>query len=449
MTANRLSRRKFIGCTVGSVASGLAVRSTKAQSGSPRGANDRIAVGLIGAGSRAEMLIAWLEKLYRSDNLAITAVCDLWSQRRELATARVAQNSPLPPRQCRTPAEVFNLKDVDAVVIATPDFQHAYLTRLAVEAGKDVYVEKPLGCDFEQIRLARDAVRKSGRIVQAGTQERSKGVVWAAAEFIRNGKLGKISYIEISQPIFQQRWRIPGSEDSLTPSDIDWKEFLCYLPDRPFNARHYREFRLFWPYSTGIFCQWMSHKIDLVNMLLGERPRAVTAAGGIYVWPDGRNTPDTAQTLVEYPGGCLVSYHMRMGNSANAQPLLIHGTYGSLDLFSGVAFGDGGGGEIVLKNPGAPVPELVVDASRRLADRAKGGVILKAPPDGDHLSDFFTAIRSRRQPRANIDAAFDHALATTMAGMSYRMGVRVEYDPIADAVTPREPGPSPGHSAPS
>jgi len=178
--------------------------------------------------------------------------------------------------------------------------------------------------------------------------------------------------------------------------------------------------------------------IDLVNMVLGERPKAATAAGGIFVWQDGRNTPDTVQCLVEYPSGCLASYHMRMGNGANAQPLLIHGTCGTLDLFSGVVYGDGGGGEVVLKNPGSPIPEFVVDAGRRLPERSRGGVVLTAPPDGDHMSDFFAAVRSRKQPRAGIDAAFDHALATTMAGMSYRMGVRVQYDPVSDSVTPAE-----------
>ncbi len=437
--AKRVSRRHFVGSSMGAFAAGGVGRSLYGQSTQALGANDRLSVGLIGAGDRAESLIAWIEKLYKSDNVAITAVCDIWRQRREYATSRVAHNVAIPPRECRTPAELFELSDVDVVVIATADFQHAYLTRQAVEAGKDVYVEKPFGCDFGQIQAARKAVRKAKRIVQAGTQERSKGVVWAAKEFIQGGKLGKISYIEVAQPLFQQRWRIPDSEKSLTDKDTDWEQFLCYLPRVPFNPRHYREFRLFWPYSTGIFCQWMSHMIDLVNLLLGERPRAVTAAGGVYVWPDGRNNPDTVQCLLEYPGGCLVSYHMRMGNSANARQMLIHGTCGTMDLFSGIAYGDGGGGEVVLTNPGGAIPRFVVDGARRLPDRQKGGVILTAPPDGDHMADFFAAVRSRRQPKAGIDAAFDHALASTMAGMSYRLGARVEYDPVSDAVQPNEP----------
>ena len=438
MVRNHLSRRKFIIRTAGSAMGCMALRPTKAASSGVLGANDRLSVGILGAGDWSETLIAWVEKLYKSDNVLITAVCDIWNQRREIAGSRIAQNTPNPPRLCRTMAEICDLADVDVLVIATPDFQHPFLTRQAVEAGKDVYVEKPFGCDFEQIKLARRAVKHTKRIVQAGTQQRSKGVVWAARDFVASGKLGKISYVEMSQPQFQQRWRIPDAEKSLSESNTNWAEFLCYTPPVPFNPRYYREFRLFWPYSTGIFCQWMSHMIDLVNMVLGERPKAATAGGGIYVWQDGRNTPDTAQCLVEYPSGCLASYHMRMGNGSNAHPLLIHGTCGTLDLFSGVVYGDGAGGEVVLRNPGSANPQFVVDAARRLPERARGGLVLTAPPDGDHMSDFFAAVRSRKQPRAGIDSAFDHALATTMAGMSYRMGVRVQYDPVTDTVSPTE-----------
>ena len=248
-----------------------------------------------------------------------------------------------------------------------------------------------------------------------------------------------VSFVELVQPLFHQRWRIPGAETALTEKDTNWKEFLCYAPQVPFNARHYREFRLFWPYSTGIFCQWMSHIIDLVNLVLGERPKAVVAAGGTYVWNDGRTNPDTAHCLVEYPSGCLMSYHMRLGNGAHARPLTFYGTNGTLDLDAGVAYGDGGGGEVILANPGSLIPELIVDASRRLPDRHQGATILDAEPDGDHMVDFFRAVRTRCPTRAGVDAAFNHALATTMAGMSWRLGARIEYDPIADSLNVGEP----------
>lgn len=435
----QMTRRDFVGYTVGSALAGLAGRAVVAQQAEGKlGANERISVGLVGLGNRCRSLTTQIEELAIPENVAITAVCDIWEKRRETVAAEIEARNGRPVRRCRKMAEICDLPDVDVLVVATPDFQHASLTRQAVEAEKDVYVEKPFGCDFDQIKQARDAVKKSGRIVQVGTQQRARGVPWAAREFIRNGRLGKVSYVEMSQPMFMQRWRIPGAETALTEKDTDWNEFLCYLPSTPFNARHYTEFRLFWPYSTGIFCQWMSHQVDLINLILDEQPKAVTAVGGVYVWNDGRNNPDTAHCLIEYPSGCLFSYHMRLGNGADRREMTFYGTNGTLDLGSGLAYGDGGGGEVILKNPGGIIPDFITDAGTRLPGRERGGVILDAEPDGNHMADFLQAVRSRRQPRADIDAAFNHALATTMAGMSWRMGTRVEYDRLRNVVSPTE-----------
>jgi predicted dehydrogenase len=403
------------------------------------GANERLGIGVIGAGDRGTALMAWVESLARTHNAALVAVCDIWNRRRGSAADVIREWTNRDPIQCRRMEELCQRPEVDAILIATPDFQHPPLTRQAVEAGKDVYVEKPFGCDFDQIRLARDAVLKSGRIVQVGTQRRSHGVPWAARDFLHSGGLGTVSYVEMVDSLFQPRWRIPGSEKSLTEHDTDWPEFLSYTPEIPFDARKYREFRLFWPFSTGIFCQWMSHAVDLVNLVLDEHPKAVTAAGGVYVWPDGRANPDTAQCLVEYPSGCMFSYHMRLGNSAAGRSLMFYGTRGTLDLYAGVAYGEGGGGEIFEENPGASVPILTADASKRLPARDKGGVILEAEPDGDHMADFLTAVRTRRQPRADVQAGFAHALATSMAGMSLREGMRMVYNPFTDTVTGARP----------
>ncbi len=436
MKDRRLSRRNFLGRSAGAAAAAGLVARSAGSAQRARGANDRLSVGIVGPGNRGNTLMEWIHRLSPAENVMLTAVCDIWNQRREAGAARIRQWTGQTPTSCRTMAEICELKNVDVLVIATADFQHAPLTRQAVEAGKDVYVEKPLGCDFEQIKLARDAVRRTGRVVQLGTQRRSHGVPWAARDFVKSGGLGRVSYVEMVDSLFQQRWRIPGSESSLVQGDTNWEEFLSYTPKVPFDARKYREFRLFWPYSTGIFCQWMSHTVDLVNLVLEETPKSAVAGGGVCVWKDGRTNPDTAQCLVEYPSGCLFSYHMRLGNGANGRTLAFYGTKGTLDLYAGIAHGEGGGGEVFTTNPGRSIPEYATDASKRLPDRAKGGLVLKAEPDGDHMSDFFAAVRSRRPPRADIEAGFAHALATTMAGMSLRMGLRVEYDAATDTIRP-------------
>ena len=376
----------------------------------------------------------WANRLAKDENVELAAVCDIWNQARAKGADRLREWTGQTPITCQTVGELVARDDIDAVVIATADFQHAHHGKLVIEAGKHAYIEKPFGCDFDQIRSARKVIEKSDRVVQIGTQRRSHGVPWAAREFVRTGGLGKVSYVEISQPLFQQRWRVPGAADALTENDTNWKEFLLYTPQTDFDARRYREFRLFWPYSTGVFCQWMSHMIDLVNLVLDEQPRSVVASGGNYVWQDGRTNPDTAQALIEYPSGCMASYHMRLGNGADSRGIRFYGTHGTLDLDAGIAYGEGGGGRVLT--PDDPTKLLPIDASRRLPDRKDGGILLSAEPDGDHMADFFRAMRTGTRTKADVRAGFDHALATTMAGMSLRDGVRVVYDPSADAVSP-------------
>src|SRR5262245_57350986 len=207
------------------------------------GANDRISLGLVGPGSRAQALIKWVYEVEKSHNAEFTAVCDIWNQRREQGAAKFQERYNRDVRQCRTLAEICALRDVDGLVIATADFQHAYHLAQAVKAGKDVYVEKPLGCDLDQVKAAWTTVREADRVVQLGTQRRSDGKYYGARDFVRSGRLGKVTYVEIHEPICQERRRIPGSETSLTEADTDWKEFLAYLDPKKYhwNPRHYRE----------------------------------------------------------------------------------------------------------------------------------------------------------------------------------------------------------------
>jgi predicted dehydrogenase len=392
------------------------------------GANDRLALGIVGPGGRGSSLVEWAHKFAEPENVEFQAVCDIWRQRLESGAARVKKLTGKDPKQYRTLADICADRDIDALIIATPDFAHAYHCRIAVEAGKDVYVEKPLGCDFREIKLCWEAVKQSDRVVQLGTQRRGDGKYLGAREFVKSGALGKITYGEIVEPLFDERWRIHGAETSLTEKDTIWSEFLAYAPYEPFDARKYREFRLFWPYSSGCFCQWMSHKIDLVNWVLDEIPRSAVAWGGVYAWPDGRTNPDTVQCLVEYPSGCMVTYHMRLGNGANGRGITLYGTNGTMELESGVAYGDGGGGTISPVSPGDPNTAFTVGKSAVLKSKKDGGVKWQPGETVDHMQDFLRCLRTRQQPRANIDAGYAHAVATTLANMAYRNKCQMLYD---------------------
>jgi predicted dehydrogenase len=386
------------------------------------GANERINVGVLGLGSRGGTLIGWLHKIAAQSNVRITAVADLWERRRIAAAQRVAGETGLQPAQCRTAAEMFDRKDVDAVLIATPDFQHPWQSALAAMAGKDIYCEKPFGCHHDEVRQAFEIIRASGRVFCLRVQARGMDKYFAAAEFVQSGKLGQVQYVEISEPIFQQRWRIDGSEDSPKEADVDWREFLGSLPaeKHPFDARAFREFRLFWPFSSGPFCQWMSHRIDLVNLVLGKTPASAAALGGVYLWKDGRTNPDVVQCLLEYPGGPLCSYHLRMGNSAGGKGITLYGTAGTLDLEAGLAYGDGGGGIVTPSETKSGSPQFVVDRSKVLKSRREGGVKIGDKGGVDYLAHFFDAVRHRTAVRGDIHAAKAQADACILANIAYR-----------------------------
>jgi len=424
MQREEISRRDFV--TTSTVGAGALALGATFIPPSAFGANDRLRIGIVGYGSRVQTLISWTNKLQDSHNVRITAICDIWNQRREAGAKKLSEKNEKPVAQYRTLDDICAKDDTDILIIATADFQHCYHAAKAVQAGKDVYVEKPFGCDFHQIRQAWKTIKASRRIVQLGTQSRGEGKYFGARDFVKSGALGKITYGEIYEPIFQQRWRIKDSETSIRPEETDWKEFLAYLDpaDHAWNPRHYREFRLFWPFSSGCLCQWMSHRIDLVNLALDSVPKYAVAWGGVYLWKDGRTNPDTIQCLLEYPGGTLITYHMRMGNSANERGIFLYGTNGMLDLDAGMAYANGGGGEVICDHPDAPNPEYRVDESKRIKEKAS----FPCPPDINHMGHFFECVRKREQPRADVDAGYAHALATTMANLSYRTGCRVEYD---------------------
>ncbi len=399
-----------------------------------KGANERLHIGLVGAGVRGHALIAWTQKLEKKHNVRISAVCDLWKQRRQSACQKIQEHFGEKPASYRTLSELSENKDIDAVLLATPDFQHAPQAAQCVQAGKDVYVEKPFGCDFEQVKAAWQTIKQSDRIVQMGIQSRGRGLYYGARDLIQSGALGQITYGEIHDACFTQQWRIPGAEDSIHPQDTHWNEFLTYLdPERyPWNPRHYREFRLFWPFSSGSFCQRMSHRIDVINLMLDSVPRYAVSLGGVYLWKDGRTNPDTVQCLLEYPGGTLITYHLRMGNHANARGIYLYGTKGTLDLRKGIVLPTGAGGDVRCDDPKSSNPHFYIDHKEKVGEKIE----ISSPPNRDHLGQFFECVRSRQQPSADVESGYAHAIATILANMAYRSGCRMEYDPELQEIRP-------------
>ena len=297
-----MDRRTFLGKSAALTAGGAAFASTALSYGRIAGANDRISLCHIGNGSRGEDLDWIVSKLTATSNVEMSAVCDLWRLNREKAVATNAKYYGRPPRAFQHFEDVLTLKDVDAVIISTPEHSHSPILKLAVEAGKDAYVEKPMGNVLAEAKAARDAVIQHNRIVQVGTQHRSEPHPNAARDVVQTGVLGQVSKVEVVWNYHGPRWRGRAETKLIREEDTDWRKWLLTKPYRPFDPQVYCEFRLYKEFSSGIPDQWMSHGIDMVHWFLNDSfPRSVMAHGGIFAWPDGRENADTFHALLEYP----------------------------------------------------------------------------------------------------------------------------------------------------
>jgi predicted dehydrogenase len=315
------------------------------------GANDRVRVGVVGFSDRHRSShIPCFMNHYKELNFDVVAVSDIWKKRREEGAATWKDKMGHDIVACRNNEELYDKKLVDAVFISTADFQHALHAIEAVKAGCDVYCEKPFAETMEDNRAALKAIKATDRIVQIGSQRRSGANYHAANDFIRSGKFGPITMVELTWNVNQPgRWRRTALIPQLKEEDTDWKRFLMNRPADKFDPRKYLEFRLFWPYSSGLPGQWMSHQIDTVNWFSGlQHPRSVVANGGIYMWKDGRKNWDTITAVFDYgptddpSTGFQVTFGSRMHNGDEHPAEIYYSNGGELNLNTNKVSPNGG-----------------------------------------------------------------------------------------------------------
>ena len=402
------------------------------------GANDRVNVGVVGCGDRMKQALipAFLQNS-KDMNFEFVAVSDIWSMRREEGVAYIKKLCGCSTDAVRNNDELYARKDVDAVLIATADFQHARHGVEAVNAGRDAYVEKPTAHTMEDARLFRAAVKKTGKIVQVGTQRRSTPSYMKAAEYIKSGKFGDIVMVEMTWNVNQPgRWRRPDVVPLLKEQDTDWKRYLMHEPYEPFDARKYLEFRLFWPYSSGIPDQWLVHQIDTVHWFTGlPHPRSVVANGGIYLWKDGRKNWDTMTAVFDYgplddlSKGFQVQYSSRFTNSAGGVKELYYSNAGMIDMDKQTVTPTGGlsaksAAEMKMQPNLLPSFSLTdhVEAVSTAAD-TKGD-----PQTSANMRNWMECVRSRKTPNASIEAGYSHSIALCMNVAAIQTGQKVTFD---------------------
>src|ERR1700675_821171 len=435
-----MDRRTFLGKSASLTAGGAALARSALSYGRIAGANDRISLCHIGNGSRGEDLDWIVSKLTASHNVEMSAVCDLWRLNREKAVAANAKYYGRAPRAYQYLEDVLALKDVDAVIISTPEHSHSPILKMAVEAGKDAYVEKPMGNVLAEAKAARDATMISKRIVQVGTQHRSEPYPKAARELVQTGVLGEVSKVEIVWNYHGPRWRGREETKLLREPDTDWRKWLLTKPYRPFDPQVYCEFRLYKEFSSGIPDQWMSHAMDLVHWFMNDRfPRSVVAHGGVFAWHDGRENADTFQALLEYPKGFLVSYSTSFGNDAPGFTRYM-GKQATLINIGG----EGSPRYQLVEEKGNHEDDSNIDAQRPAQYILLPGET-KLPPMGiddlslGHMSNWFECMRSRQQPHCTVHEGFAHSVASMMAAESYWSGKKQYWDTTNETILDRAP----------
>lgn len=407
------------------------------------GANNRVNVGIVGFSDRARhTLIPAMLRYSKEMNFEITAVSDIWNRRRDECVAYMKERTGKGIHTSRNNEELYDRKDVDAVIISTADFQHALHCKEAVEAGRDAYVEKPFAETMEDNRAAREAVERTGKIVQIGSQRRSGANYHAANEYISSGKFGEIMMVEMTWNVNQPgRWRLPHLINQIQEKDTDWKRFLMNRPYEPWNARKYLEYRLFWPYSSGIPGQWMSHQIDTVHWFTGlSHPRSVVANGGIYLWKDGRENFDTMTAVFDYgpsddlSTGFQVVYSSRFTNSAGGIKEIYYSNGGELNLDTNRITPNGGLQEKAAAAMGLPanlLQEAVLAENVKVETAADTGV---DPMTSAHMKNWMECVRNRKKPNADVLAGYNHSVANIMTTAALRTGKKVTFDEVRQEV---------------
>ena len=399
------------------------------------GANDKIRVGVIGFSDRfRSSLLPTFMANAKELNFEIVSVSDIWKLRRGEAVKHFKEKYNLDVKAFRNNEELYDAQICDAVIISTADFQHAQHCIQAVKAGCDAYVEKPFAETMEDARAALKAVRETQRIVQVGSQRRSAPNYQAAYDYLRSGKFGKITMVEMTWNVNQPgRWRRPALVEKCFEQDTDWKRFLLNRPYEKWDPRKYLEYRLFWPFSSGIPGQWMSHQIDTVHWFTGlAHPQSVAANGGIYCWNDGRRNFDTVTAVFDYgkPDGSdnfQVLYTSRMHNSAGGTKELYFSNGGTLNLDSNEVSSMGGMSAGSAREMGMQANLL---ESFKLPDVK---VETAANTGGDtmtylHMRNWMECVRSRRTPNAPAQAGYNHSIATIMCNAALRTGEKVTFN---------------------
>ncbi len=412
--AHEINRRKFLGASAVNAA-GMAAGMVGIHAGAAAVAamsSDVLRLGIIGVRSQGQMLA--LESLLTGEAL-VAAICDVDESVLRQAALAIEQRQGLRPRCESDFRHLLDDPQLDAVLIATPDHWHAMMTLLAVQAGKDVYLEVPVSHTIAEGQRLVEVVSQSGSIVQCGLQQRSGTHFQSAVRLVRSGQLGTVRLAKAWSAV--RRKALSPQGDTPTPPGVDYDQWLGPAVARPFNAnRFHHHWNRYWDYGSGELGTWGIHLLDIARWGLGlELPVRVSATGGLLHLGGDQQTPDTLLVNYEYPHGLLQWEHRQWSS------------HGNESRHTGLAF-YGDRGTLVVDRSGWKVydcqDKLTADASE-----------LKQ----SHLRNFFAAVRTRRSPVADLVTGHLSSTLCHLGNIAYRLGRDISVDPqTPDLVTSPE-----------
>lgn len=402
------------------------------------GANDRVGLGYIGLGNRGDQVHeAFLEY---ADQQTV-AVCDLREDYMDLAVKK----SRATPKKYKDYRKLLEDNEVDAVVISTPDHWHALMFIDACNAGKDVYVEKPLSLTVLEGRRMVEAAERTKRVTQVGIHRRSASFLKEAAEFVRAGGIGHVTVAKGYHILNEWPLGIGTPPDEPPPSEWEWEQWLGPAPKVPYNKnRTYYRFRWFYHYSGGQLTNFGVHYIDMLRWCLGQdAPRAVTALGGKYAVKDNREIPDTLEVLWEFPGPTLVVFtqyncNAAPGNEQNAE-MELRGTQGTMYIHGNrweVVPERQAAVEVPARTPLDRAHERAWGASRKPVMSPQGA---KGSADTRfHARNFLDCIKNREKCNCDVLTGHLSTTATLIGNIALKTKSYLEWDPKTERFTNNE-----------
>ena len=436
-----MNRRQFL-TRASAAAAGTALSSRRVL-----GANDRVNVAIVGCGSRGRLLAGLVNQ---TPGAAVTTLCDVY----EAQSSALREKTGGGTRVFQDFRRVLDLADVDAVIVSTPDHWHGLIAIGALQAGKDVYVEKPLAHNIRESRAVVETARRTGRVVQHGTQHRAAPHSGEVQKILQGGELGEVRYVRIWNFQNIHPHGIGKPADEAPPAGLDWDLYLGPAPLVPFNrARFLSTYRWFWDYAGGWVTDYGTHRFDSFHQVMGvAAPRTVAAAGGRFSLQDAGETPDMVQATYEYPG-FVMSYEVTALNGHGAggrtPGMAYYQMRGEFDRPHGEAY-FGTKGTLIADRIGYeiyPEMEQTVRAGG-VAPPAEGAKpvfraerkVVKSRDTTDLLvADFIESVRTRRTPLAPAEVGHRSAVVPHLGNVAFRTGRKLRWIAESEAFEGNEP----------